>query len=175
MATIDPAKHYGKQGNSLPPDVQAEVVRRAVAGESRNSIAAALGIGPGAVSGIAARAGHTFRGAEQTRAALTARRAVLAERRAELIDRLYDQVEANLTRLEAATFDTVIKAGGGAEQSVTLPFVPTVDERNLSDVIHKHLTSLARLEIVDSRDDADPASNLLAELGRQLGIVTPDA
>lgn len=174
MATIDPNKHYGNPGASLPPEVQADIIERCRRGETRNGIAEELKVGRAAVSGIVQRAGLTFERAKETQTALEARRADLAKRRTAIIDRGYRRLEATFDRLEAAKFQTVLKTTGGAEEVRELDFVPTVDERNLADVLARYVTSLARLEMVDADRPAESATNLLTDLGVALGIVQPE-
>lgn len=114
----------------------------------------------------------------QTAAANTARRDTLAQRRTRIIERLYDVAEVNLDRLEAAAgtgakFRTVMKASFGEEKVRTIDVVPPQDAKALVQSIGTALASAAKLEAVDA-GSSEHVRSVLSELGRALGVETPD-
>lgn len=135
-------------------------------GMGRNEISAKTGISLGSVSGIVAKAGLSF-DREATRAATAARQDDLAERRSRIIDRLYRRAETLLDRLEADSFQTILKGEYGAERSSRLDFVPSRDERDLTGAIGQLAGQAARLEAV-SNPQAERVKGLLGDLAEQL-------
>lgn len=105
----------------------------------------------------AALEGLTFDRA-QTATATAAKVRTLKERRAAIVDRLYTRTEFNLTRLEAESFETLVRGEGGAEHVDTLDFVPPEHERALVATIQTALSAAAKLELQDGDQKADDAS-----------------
>lgn len=162
---------------TTPGPVQDPVVRARVAalhaeGKGRNAIAAELGLGNSTVTRIAKALGLDFSRA-QTAVAVAARVRTLKERRAEIVSRLYTRAEANLDRLEADTFRTLVRGEGGAEHVDELDFVPPEHERALVATIGTALTAAAKLELQDGDQKADDAKSLLRNLGAALQAI-PD-
>lgn len=152
--------------------VRAEIRRLHAAGKGRNEIAEALGVSTTTVTKYAALEGVTFDRA-QTATATAAKVRTLKERRAEIVSRLYTRAEANLDRLEADTFRTLVRGEGGAEHVDELDFVPPEHERALVATIGTALTSAAKLELQDGDQKADDAKSLLRNLGAALQAI-PD-
>lgn len=150
----------------------AELARRHAAGESLHSIAKAMGRGKGTISAKSAAAGLKW---ERTRTAAAAQAVHIDNkaRRVALVARLYTRAETVLGRLETSPFQTLVKVAGGAEVTGALPFVPTRDERDLADVVSRHLVSANRLEQVDS-GGAEHVRSLLAGMAEQLGLTQAD-
>lgn len=163
---------------TTPGPVQDPVVRARVAalhaeGKGRNAIAAELRLGNSTVTRIAKALGLDFSRA-QTAVAVAARVRTLKERRAEIVSRLYSRAEANLDRLEAGSFKTLVRGEGGAEHVDELDFVPPEHERALVATIGTALTSAAKLELQDGDQKADDAKSLLRNLGAALQAIPDD-
>lgn len=91
-------------------------------------------------------------------------------RRARIVARMYGRMEHIQDRLEAATFKTTLKAMGGADEQMSLDFVPTSDERNLADTLSRYTASATKLEQIDAGDGSDTVRSLLGSLARTLGL-----
>lgn len=139
------------------------------AGKGRNEIAKALGVGFATITRWANREGLSF-DRTATEKAVKARVIDAKARRISIVERLYTRTEAVLTRLEADEFTTLVRGAQGRESQRTLAFVPPTHERELSSSMSNYLASAAKLEAIDSGQDADDAKSMLAKLGRALGI-----
>lgn len=139
-------------------------------GKSCNAIARELGVAPSTVSRWAKREGLAFDRA-QVAAANAAHAVDLKARRQAIVSRLYGQVEADLDRLEAATFKTLTRDYGGGESPSELDFVPTQAKRDLMQSVSTALTSAARLEAVDGSRDVENAKGLMADIMRGFGLI----
>lgn len=158
-------------------DSQREHVRALHAkGLGRNEIAARVGLSTAAVTNIAKRLGLSF-SRQDSAIATAARVRSLKERRADIVDRLYRRAEANLARLEAESFRTLVRGAGGAEYVDQLDFVPPEHDRALSASIQTVLQAASKLELQDADQGVEDARSLLMDLGRALagGQKAPDS
>jgi len=140
-----------------------DILRRHAAGETRNSIARALGRSGSIISGIVAEAGGTFARAPEIAAATTARQIDNKARRVAIVDRLYTRTETVLDRLEADRYEFVLSGPEGPE-TIRAEHPPAQDERHLSGSISGYLTAAARLEAIDAGDGAADARSMLGAL-----------
>lgn len=147
---------------------RAQVLALHAKGTGRNEIAAKAGISTGSVTKIVHAAGHSF-DRTKTATAVAARQVDLADRRTRIIDRMYSRTEALLDRLEADTFDTILKASFGEEIASRLAFVPARDVRDLASSISQLASQAARLEAVGS-PEAEKVKGLLGDIADQLGL-----
>lgn len=130
-------------------------------GLSRNEIARRTGRNTQTVSKTCAAAGLTFdRG--KAAAMIEARKVDLRAARVRLIERAYERASSIFDRLEAPTFEAVLRAAQGAEQVAVLTFVPTRDERDLADAISRHLAAAANTAKIDNDNGASEARSMLA-------------
>lgn len=163
------SSHYGKPGNRIPDEMKQRIVELCRQGVSRNDIHRQTGVAAASISGIVKRAGLSF-DRSRVAAATEARKVDLKERRTRIIEREYARIEHLQDRREAAEFKTVFKGEYGSEYVKTLDFVPTVDERNIADTISRMVTSVAKLEAVDSDQGVDSAKSLLGQIARGFGL-----
>lgn len=127
-----------------------------------NAIARELGVDPATVSRWAKREGLSF-AREQQAVANIARSVDAKTRRLDMLDRLYARALKNLDRLDAAQFQTLVREFGGGEAEKTLDFVPTQNERDLTQAISTALMAATRLEAVDANSAALPAAHSLLD------------
>lgn len=137
-------------------------------GETLTSIAQRLGRSKQAVSASAKRQGLQWGRAAQTARATAASVQEKALRREQMIGRLYDAGLEVLDRIGGVgprkQYTTLIRGTGGAQQQVSLSFVPSEDLRNAASAISAVFGAAARLEAVPER-----ASDAVAE---QTSLIT---
>lgn len=156
------------------PAEEAELRRRNGAGESLHSIAKTMGVSKPVLSRKAKLMGLTW-DRSQTSAATAAHVVDAKARRFGIIHRMYDEVEAILTAVEAGRcgkgWDTILKGDHGLEERQTLPFIPWRDRRDAADTVGRYTDRAVRLEQVDSNNGAAAIVGLLQETAAALGIV----
>ena len=160
------------RGRPVDPEQRARATEMMREGKGRNEIHRETGISAATITKIAAEEGHSF-DASETEAAVNVRRTSRAARRSDIIDRLYDRTEAILDRLEADEFSTLASGEYGLSITLTLGYVPTVDEKNLAASINTYLDRAAKLELVDDGDGVAEADSMLGRLAKRFGLV-PD-
>ncbi len=134
-------------------------------GRSLTSLAVEMERSKGSVSYAADRIGLSW---DRTRTA-TASAAKAADnkaRRVAIVERMYTRIEKLQDRLDATEtsgFRTILKGSFGVEETKTLDFVPTADERNLADTLSRYVVSAAKLEAVDA-GNSDTGKSVLSEL-----------
>ncbi|MFI0711710.1 helix-turn-helix domain-containing protein [Streptomyces inhibens] len=146
-----------------------ELRRRHAAGESRNTIARAMGRSASTASRIAGELGLRFEGGARVAPATEARQLDLAEQRRQLVARLYRRAAANLDRVEAADgYVRVELLPDGRTRRITTEDPPAQDERHHSQAIGSYLTSVARLAEIDANTSASEVRSMLSDLARGL-------
>lgn len=146
---------------------RTEVRSRHAAGESRNTIARALGRSASTVSRIAREDGLRFEGGARVAPATEARQLDLAEQRRQLVARLYARAAANLDRVESADgYVRVELLPDGRTRHITTDDPPAQDERHHSQAIGSYLSSAARLAEIDAGDGAAEVRSMLGDLAR---------
>lgn len=163
-----------------PWTADEDVTLRALhgAGKSLNAIATEMGRAKATISDHAAALGLDF---DRTRTAKAAEAVHVDNkaRRVVIVARMYTRIEKLQDRLDAAErdgegFKTILKGSFGVEETKTLNFVPTVDERNIADTLSRYVASATKLEAVDATGGVDRERSLLSELGAALGVHGPD-
>ncbi|MFG3118688.1 helix-turn-helix domain-containing protein [Streptomyces sp. NPDC048197] len=142
--------------------------RRHAAGESRNTIARAMGRSASTISRIADELGLRFEGGARVAPATAARQLDLAEQRRQLVARLYARAAANLDRVEAGAYVRVELLPDGRTRRITTDDPPAQDERHHSQAIGSYLTSAARLAEIDAGNSAGEVRSMLGDLARGL-------
>lgn len=89
-------------------------------------------------------------------------------RRAAIVARMYDRIEHLQDRLEAPTFQTVMRGIEG-DQPQDLSFVPAADEQRLADTVARYATAATRIEAADATG-ADTTRGLLMAMAARIGI-----
>lgn len=174
MAKITPGGkgHYGDPGSEVPADLQAEILRKARNGVSRNAIVRQTGVATAAVSGICARAGVKF-DPSRVEHATRIRTAEFRERRAELSARLLEEAAAILDQVRAPVH--YLDHGGKDfvrvewDQDEPTPADKLRLMQTAATAIGRHLN----LELHDTDSGHDDAKSMLQELGRSLGLGQP--
>lgn len=150
-----------------PPISQADrdqVATLHAAGHGRNEIARRTGVGAGTVTKIIHELGGSFDRDPGVIAGTAAQQVDLKARRLALQSRIIARAEAIMDRLEAPTFQTVLRGEGGAENARTLDFVPARDEKDLLWAVGSCMTVDERIEKGQGMAGDQVASSMLVTL-----------
>jgi len=139
------------------------------AGKSLHAIAAEMRRGKATIHSRAKKAGLDF-DRTQTAKAAEAVHVDNKARRGAIVARMYTRMEHLQDRLEAPTFKTILKGSFGVEETKSLSFVPTADERNIADTLSRYVASATKLEAIDT-DGSEAVRSLLGGLAESLGLV----
>jgi hypothetical protein len=142
-------------------------------GATLTAIAKALDRSKDTISKKAAAAGLGF-DRSRTDAATKALVVDAKSRRAALQLRHLTRAEHLFDRLEAATFHTLTRGGGGSEETSELRYVPPRDERDLALTIKAHEEASLRLDLHDANANATVVIGLLQQTAAALGITDHD-
>ncbi|WP_130012150.1 helix-turn-helix domain-containing protein [Serinicoccus sediminis] len=132
-------------------------------GLSLGKIAEQMGRGKATISTRAKAAGLTW-DRDQVAAATQAKTRDAKARRADIKLRLLTRVEANLDRLDADTFHTLVPSGPGIHDPRQLSFVPPDDEKHLATSITSYLGAYDRLEKLDGDGGVADAVGMLDKI-----------
>lgn len=152
------------RANRLTEEERARILELHAAGRTRNDIARMTGRAPGTITNVVSANGGTFERAAEVQAATSAQQADNRARRAAIVARLYGRTEANLDRLEAPVYEWKHVTPEGITITVQAPDPSAQDERNHANSITAYLQAAARLEVIDSGDDAGGVRSMLAGL-----------
>lgn len=139
-------------------------------GMSRNDIARETGRSNDVVSRTVRAAGKTFERGPEVAAAVAAKQADNSVRRQDIKHRIYVHGQLLMGRVEADEFETLVKGKYGAEEIVTLRFVPPNDEKAIAQSVGSYMATAAKLEAIDSGAPIEAAKSMLADLGSALGV-----
>lgn len=161
----------GGHRTPITPAQIAQIKELAGTGLSRAAIAREMGISPSTVGKFSPEGSFDRQGTAQASAA---KQIDNRARRAALVDRMMAQAERTLSRLEADTYTYRVKVADST-------FVVTDEQPNSEDE-RNHLTGLAavmstvaRLEAIDTDTGAAAAKSMLTALGEALGVTSPDS
>jgi hypothetical protein len=162
------------QGTPISAEQRDAVIMLARTGMPRNEVARRLTLSRSTVSKVCAAAGIDFDRSATEKASL-ARQADNKARRVGLVDKLYTKAEQLLAQID---HPHIVFNIGGKDNTYTehlLDRPPTGDIRNLMQSASIALQRAEGLENIDASAGVDGAKSLLGELGRALGIGSPDA
>lgn len=148
---------------------RAHVLELHAQGLGRNAIHEQAGVSLGSVTNIIKAAGLSF-DRVGPRAATAARQDDLAELRSRNLVGMYTQTSAVLQRLAATSeFQTIMKGEYGSEHTVSLPFIPARDFKELAGAAAQLALAANRLEQANN-PQAEKVRGLLGGIADQLGL-----
>lgn len=113
----------------------------------------------------------------QVQAASIARSDRARERRQDAADRIWALFGDAATQGEAArdgSFKTFIKGEYGAEQQVSLDFIPPNNFRELGAAITQFVNAATKIEAIDADAGLARAKSLVSDLATELGVLPMD-
>lgn len=119
-------------------------------GLSQAAIAREMGWSSHTIGSRSRPLGLEWKGATRATAAQVARVFDLKEARTDVERRIYGQAGALLDRLEAQTFETILKSMGGEEGEATLDFIPARDYKDMAASLAQ---LLSQAHAIADRDD----------------------
>ena len=126
-----------------------------------------LGVSHGSVANRRKHLGITSDHAG-TKAANEARRVDAAARRVALEHRHLDRIEHLMDRLEAPTWQTILRGEMGTEEQCALEFVPPRDEKDIAATLTQHWGALERIRRMDTNNGTAEAVSMLGGIAQAI-------